>query len=139
MSDESTTPKLVELTRGVFEAFSSGNLEAGLSRYAPGALYQSGALGTVFEGRAAIRGFMQEWTGAYEEFEMQPEEVLDLGGGIIFSAVRQRGRLLGSAGSVEWRFGAVAIWSDGSIVRAITYDDIDAARAAAERLAGERG
>jgi ketosteroid isomerase-like protein len=139
MSDESTTPELVELTRGVFEAFSSGNLEAGLSRYAPDAVYQSAALGTVFDGRSAIRGFMQEWTAAYEEFEMQPEEILELGGGITFSTVRQRGRPLGITGSVEWRFAAVAVWSDGSIVRAITYDDIDEGRAAAERLAAERG
>ena len=35
-------------------------------------------MGTL-EGRAAIRAFLEDWQGAYEEFGVEAEEVLDLG------------------------------------------------------------
>lgn len=82
---------MVEVTHGIFQAFSSGDLDAGLKHCAPNAVYESS------------------------------------------------GRPVGSTGRVEWRFAAIAFWMDGLIVRAITYREIDEARAAAERLAEERG
>jgi hypothetical protein len=33
----------------------------------------------------AIRGFWEDWLGAYEEYEMTPEEILDLGTGVVLS------------------------------------------------------
>jgi len=50
-----------------------------------------------------------------------------------------RGRLAGSSGSVELRYAGVSTWADGLIERVTTYLDINEARAAAERLAEERG
>jgi hypothetical protein len=47
----------------------------------------------------------------------------------------QKGRPAGSGGEVRLRYGAVAVWLDGAIVRITNYGDIDEARAAAERLA----
>jgi len=49
------------------------------------------------------------------------------------------GRPVGSTGWVELRLAIVAVWEEGLIVRGTTYDDPDEARAAAERLAEERG
>jgi hypothetical protein len=63
----------------------------------------------------------------------------DLGNGVSFSVIVMRGRLRGSSGWVEQRYAAVAIWTDGLIERTSHSFDIDEARAAAERLAGERG
>jgi hypothetical protein len=40
---------------------------------------------------------------------------------------------------VQLRFALAAEWADGVMVRAITNPEIDAGRAAAERLAEERG
>jgi ketosteroid isomerase-like protein len=51
----------------------------------------------------------------------------------------QRGRPPDSTGWVELRYAAVYTWRDGLIERATQYSDIDEARAAAERLAQERG
>jgi hypothetical protein len=50
-----------------------------------------------------------------------------------------RGRLAGSSGFVEFRYAGVSAWRDGLIEWVTTYTDVDAARAAAERLAEERG
>jgi len=67
------------------------------------------------------------------------EEWVDLGGGVTFAVLLQRGRPRGSTGEVTRRFGLVNVWDEGLAVLVANYPDIDAARAAAERLAQERG
>jgi hypothetical protein len=67
------------------------------------------------------------------------EEVRDLGNGVTFGVVRQQGRLVGGSGHAHLRHAAVHVWVDGVIARGITGPDIDEVRAAAERLAEERG
>jgi hypothetical protein len=92
----------------------------------------------LIEGRAAIRGFLDEWFGAYEELDYELEEVSHLGGGVVFAVVVQNGRLVGSAGRLRQREGWVFVWVRDLIAR-LTTSDVDEARAAAERLAEERG
>jgi ketosteroid isomerase-like protein len=92
----------------------------------------------LIEGRATIRGFLDDWFGAYEELEYELEEVSHLGGGVVFAVVIQDGRLVGSAGRIRQREGWVYLWVGGSIARLTTYE-VDQARAAAERLAEQRG
>jgi uncharacterized protein (TIGR02246 family) len=138
MSEESTTPDLVELVRRQFEAGNRRDLDAVTSSFAPDAVLDGRALGDHFEGRAAIRSFIEEWFGTYEELEFGLEEVRDLGKGVVFAVVTQNGRPVASAGHVRQREGWVYLWVGGLIAR-LTTSDIDEARAAAERLAEERG
>jgi len=138
MSDESTTPDLVELVRRQFEAGNRRDLDAVTSSFAPDAVVDGRVVGDHFEGRAAIRSFIEDWFGTYEELEFGLEEVRDLGYGIVFAVVVQNGRPAGSAGHVRQREGWVYVWVRGLIARLRTYD-VDEARAAAERLAQERG
>ena len=139
MPDESTTPDLVELARRFFEAMNKREFQSIPSFYAPDAVLESIGMGASFEGVAAIRGYFEDFWSAYEEFEVEPEEVLDLGNGVLLSVARQQGRVVGSSARVQMRFAAVAMWVDGAVVRHTLYTDIDEARAAAERLAEERG
>jgi ketosteroid isomerase-like protein len=139
MSEESTTPDPVELVGDVFEAVNRRDFDAMLSHFAPDAVWEAAPLGVRFEGVAAIRDFFDDWIGSYQEFEMEPEEVLDLGNGVVFSASIQGGRPLGSTGVVRVRSGFVGVLVDGTIVQVTVYADIDEARAAAERLAESRG
>jgi hypothetical protein len=67
------------------------------------------------------------------------EQVRDLGYGVVFAVVGQKGHLIGSSASVEGRFAWVYQWVEGMVVRVTVYIDIDEARAAAERLAESRG
>jgi ketosteroid isomerase-like protein len=138
MPEESTTRDLVELTRRALEAFARVDVDAVMSFYAPDAVWKSVGLGTSFEGRNAIRGFVEDWTGAYEEFDMQPIEILELRGGVTLAVILQRGRPLGSTGHVEFRFAAITEWVEGLATHVTNYIDIDEARAAAERLTQER-
>jgi uncharacterized protein (TIGR02246 family) len=137
MSEESMTLDLVELVRRQFEAGNRRDLDAVTSSFAPDAVMDGRALGDHFEGRAAIRSFIEDWFGAYEELEFGLEEVRDLGKGVVFAVVIQNGRPVGSAGHVRQREGWVYVWVGGLIAQ-FTVSDIDEARAAAERLAQER-
>jgi len=110
-----------------------------VSFYAPDAVWEGRASGMTFEGRTAIRGFWEDVTVAYEEFEFQPEEILDLGNGVIFQVALQKGRLVGSIGYVQLRYATVVVWVKGFIERVTLYNDPDEARAAAEQLAESRG
>jgi ketosteroid isomerase-like protein len=67
------------------------------------------------------------------------EEIVGFGQGVVFSCVRERGRLVGSDRHVEQRGGWVFTWMHGMIQRLTAYTDTDDARAAAERLAESRG
>jgi hypothetical protein len=56
----------------------------------------------AFGGAAAVRGFLEDFRSAYESFNSEPEEVLDMDGAIIFVMIRHTGRLPGG-GHVERR------------------------------------
>jgi ketosteroid isomerase-like protein len=138
MREESTTPDLVQRVRLLIEAMNRRDFDAFESFFTPDAVWRGMEIGT-FEGAAAVRGFVEDMVSPYEEWEMESEEILDLGNGVIFAVIVQSGRPVGSTGHVEFRYGSVATWVDGSMARITNYTDIDEARAAAERLAQERG
>jgi ketosteroid isomerase-like protein len=137
LAEESATPDSVELVRRTSEAANRRDLDAVLSSFAEDAVFDGRAAGTFFEGRPAIRRFLEDWFGAYEELEVELEEVSDLGNGVVFAVVIQDGRPVGSAGHLRQREGWVFLWVRGLIAR-LTTSDIDEARAAAERLAESR-
>ncbi len=140
MPEESTTPDLVELARRMIEADSFDEWAILAEQlYAPNAVWdQGGMLGSV-EGFAAIRAFVEDYWLMWEDHHHYAEEVLDLGHGVVYSVVREHGRMKGSDAYVESRNAWVILWVERRVVRATRYKDIDEARAAAERLAESRG
>lgn len=138
MPEESTTHELLELVGRAFEAANRRDLDAVASSFAEDATFDGRALGDHFDGRAAIGSFIADWFGTYEELEFGLEEVRDLGNGVVFAVVVQNGRPAGSGGYLRQREGWVFVWVRDLIAR-LTILEVDEARAAAERLAGERG
>jgi ketosteroid isomerase-like protein len=138
MSEESTTPDLVELVRGHLAALERHDFDATTNLYAPDAVLTSHGIG-AFEGRAAIRGFYEDWFTSYEDITAEIEGALDLDNGVGFFVTVLRGCHAGSSAPVRLRYASVITVDDGLIVRSTNYLDIDQARAAAERLAEERG
>lgn len=110
MADESGTPDLVELARRAFAAGGRRDFDAVLSFYAPDAVWETpnGGVGP-FKGALAIRTFMEDWTGTYEDYRLEVEEL-----------------------------GCIAVFVGGLISNLTLLLDPDEARAAAERLAKER-
>jgi hypothetical protein len=172
MSEEATTPDLVELAQRLEDAMRAGDdpeaakavgldvlrslyaawehggyddginadLDVVMSLHADEAVYDMSPMGLgVLEGQAAIRGLYEDWRSSYEAFEAELEELRDLGHAVTFSVVVNRGRLHDSAHWIKLRYASVGIWAGGRLERGISYTDIDEARAAAERLARERG
>jgi ketosteroid isomerase-like protein len=140
MNEESTTPDLVRLARQGYEAASRGDFDAVMSLFAADAVYDLSDVGLgTFEGVEAIRRFFEDWQRSWEERRFEEEELLDLGHGVLLHVFRQSGRLVGGDGRVEERLASLATWANGKIEWLKDYRDIDEARAAAERLAEERG
>ena len=140
MSEESTTPNPVERTRALWEAANRHDLDAYMSFFAPDAVFDLSGFGIgTFEGAAATRGFVADWWATWANHRSDVEEIADLGHGVVFVRAWEEGRLVGSDGHVEQRVGRVLVWVQGMIEMFAAYLDIDAARAAAERLAEERG
>ena len=126
----------VDLVRKQLEALDRRDLDGVMNNVAEDAVLDGRA--DLIEGRAAIRGFLEEWFGAYEELDFELEEVGHRGGGVVFAVVIQDGRLVGSDGHVRQHEGWVYLCVGGSIAR-LTTSEVDQARAAAERLAEQRG
>jgi ketosteroid isomerase-like protein len=140
MSEEPTTPDLEEVLRRGVEALNRRDFDAAIAAFSGDGVWDMSALGVgVFTGHEAIRGLFEDWIGAYEDFEIEIEENLDLGNGVVLEVFVQKGRPLGSIGHLELRYANVFVFVGGIIERSQGYTDIDEARAAAERLAKERG
>jgi ketosteroid isomerase-like protein len=141
VSEEPTTPDQLRLGRQAREAMSRGDLDAVMSLFAPDAVYDLSDVGLQsFEGEEAIRRFFEDWHRSWEDYRFEEEEVLDLGHGVGLSVVRESGRLVGGKGRVEQQAAQVYVWGRDSKVEWLkAYADPGDARAAAERLAQERG
>jgi len=138
MADESTAPDLVELVRNVVDAGNRRDFDVVMSYFSPDAVWE-GWMGTTFTGREAIRGNLEDVVGSFEELAMEPEELLELGGGVVLAVILQSVRLADSGDEWQGRVAFVSEWVNGLIVRVMIYPNIEDGRAAAERLAEERG
>jgi ketosteroid isomerase-like protein len=93
----------------------------------------------IYEGVAAIRDFLVGYWATWEDHHHEIEEILDLSNGVLSVAIREDGCPRGSNARVQSSHLQVFEWGQGEIVRITGYPDIDAARAAAERLAEQGG
>jgi len=139
MSEEFTTPDLIEVTLRSFEALRRGDVDEMVSYYDPDAVWDNSPAGEAsHDGLGQIRALFEDWLGAFDHLRVEIEEVSETGIGVIFLIVRQHGRPVGSHGEVGVRYAHVNVWTEGAIVRTTVYLDIDEGRSAAERLAEER-
>jgi hypothetical protein len=139
MPEKSTTPDLEELTRLGIAAFNRGDVGAYTS---PDIVLETAGYGMgTFNGREAAIGFLKDWTSSCEDLTVEADEILDLGNGVVLTLYHQEGRRVGVSNYVRVRSAMVQAWVDGMIVRNMIYreSEIDQARAAAERLAEQRG
>jgi ketosteroid isomerase-like protein len=140
MSEESATPDLVELAYRRVEAVNRRDLEAVMGFFAADPVWDMSPIDMgLVEGRGAIRDALKAWWEMFPRIVTELDEVLDLGNGVVLQAVTQRGRPAGSSGELRQRSARVFVVVDGLIEVLTSYNDIDQARAAAERLAEERG
>jgi hypothetical protein len=139
VADESTTPDLLELNRRMIEADTFDEFAMFAEQFfAPTAVWQTHA-GNTMKGRGAIVAFVRDYWSMWDDHHHYVEENVDLGHGVIRGVVREHGRMKGSDAYVEARWAFVGLLIEGPCVRFAGYSDLDEGRAAAERLAQERG
>ena len=140
MAEESTTPDPVARTRRAWETADAADFDGMMSHFGSHPIWDMSSMGLgVYQGVTAVRRFFEDWRGAYEEYATKPEAIVEASDGMTFAVSLQNGRPVGSVGQVTIHYAAVVLWTRGLIERVTIYTDIDEARAAAERLAQERG
>jgi ketosteroid isomerase-like protein len=138
--EESPRGDLVGAIGRAFEALNSGNWDALMSLWAPNGVWEASPMGLgTYEGHAAMRSHFQEWWNLFDDYHHGLEETLDLGNGVTLAVIVVQGTFPGTGGPFKQPWGTVGTWADGLLTRTTAYADPDEARAAAERLAEERG
>jgi ketosteroid isomerase-like protein len=133
MSEESTTPDLVELVRRLNEAFKAHDADAYLSFLAPDVVHRPIATFTTkeYRGRDAVWAFRAEWHDAWaDDFEGQLETIREYGDAVI-ALVRFSGHA--RASGIEIRGGVFQVFRfrDGLVARIEDFTDrADALKAA---------
>jgi len=142
MSQKATTHDRVALIRGYIELMDrTWDVDAleDTGLFAPNCVWDMSLLGLgIYEGLAALGEFLESWWANWEDHHHEIEEILDLGQGVVFAAIAEDGRPVGSTARVHQRAGWVYEWTHGRVARLTTYPEVDEGRAAAERLAAER-
>ena len=140
MSGERAALDLLDRLRQLFDAFAVGDFDAAMAIQSEHGVLDMSPVGMgVFEGHKALRGIFEDWFEPYEEYRVEPGELCDLGNNVTFSVLTYSGRPHGSSRFVDVCHAYASVWADGLIERTTGYADIDEGRAAAERLAAERG
>jgi ketosteroid isomerase-like protein len=138
MLNEPATTSALEQARRSFEAADSGDYDWMISFYGPDSTFDMSPWGLgTYEGLVAIKAFFKDWIGAFDEFEMKVDELVDLGHGVVFAVAHQNAVSAGS-NPLQLRHAAVSVWEDGVAVLVRNYPDIEEARAIAQAQAASR-
>ena len=84
----------------------------------------------VYVGRDAVVEASRHWWGAWTEYQLDAEELIDAGSSVVLD-VRERGRGKGSGAPFEQRFAQVWTFGRGRIIRWELFPNKDAALEAA--------
>ena len=135
MVDEGASPDLAEIMRQLAGAASRRDPDDWADSFAR-YVFLTGV--GRFEGRDAIRGYVEDFWRSYDEQSFAPDEVHDLGNGVAWFSAVVTCRLRGTSADVHLRFAVAVTHAGGVVSRWTDYVTIDEARVAAERLALER-
>ena len=120
----------VEVVRAMWAAYARGDFEASLGAYTEDTVWDDTRYrpdGAVHLGRDALVEVVRTWRGAWEDYEVEAEKVLDAGDDRVAVLLCENGR--GKGGGVELtnRWGLVTTVRGGRIVHTMVYRDPDEA------------
>jgi ketosteroid isomerase-like protein len=131
---------LVELTRRSMQMSNERDFDGAVGVFAEDAAFDVSEVGLGrFEGREAVRSYLEDWVGSYEHQQFTGWDGTDMGGGVVFVIAAFEGRPVGAQASVQERWAFVVRWRDGAIAEVAASQDIENARATAARLARSGG
>jgi ketosteroid isomerase-like protein len=115
----------VATVEAAFQAMERGGLDS-LAEYwaddidyraAEGALDDRGPL----HGNEAVRDYVQEWLDMFDDWKIEPVELIDAGGDQVFAVLRGSGRAKLSGVETDITYAAVYTIRDGKVARGREY------------------
>jgi ketosteroid isomerase-like protein len=127
MSDQN-----VEVVRRMYEARESGDAAGALAQFHPEVVVDATARGdaAIGQGREELAAIIAEWTGEFDEWREEVEEMRDLGDSVCVVAT-QRGRGKKSGVEVEARYALLFEVRDDKITRMTMFRRLSEALEAA--------
>jgi len=139
MSEEPAKLDPLQLTRRTYERLNARDWAGLTETFEPDAVWDVSRWGLgTHRGHAGVRRFLEDWFGGLVEFEVQVEQLHDLGSGVVLAIVLQVAHQAGSSATLRIRSAPVFRWSAGRIAAVTVYPDVAEGRAAAEHAAAER-
>jgi ketosteroid isomerase-like protein len=126
----------VEIVRDAVVAFNRGDLDAFLDEYwaddidwraVEGALDDRGPI----HGKDELRAYWQDWIDTFDQFKVEPVEVIDAGPDQVVAVIRNSGRAKLSGVEAHLTFAVVYMLRDGKVARGREYWTKDEALEAA--------
>ena len=116
----------VESVREALVAYNRGDLDAFLDEYWTDDIDYRAVEGAPddhgpIHGKAEMRVYMQDWIDTFDQFKVEPLEVIDAGGEQVVAVLRNSGRAKLSGVETDQTFAVVNTIRDGKIVRGREY------------------
>ena len=114
----------VEIVRAMWAAYASGDFQASLGAYTEDTVWDDTRYrpdGAVHLGRDALVEVVRTWRAAWEDYEVEAEEVLDAGDDRVAVVLRERGRGKGGGVEITNRWGQVTTVRGGKIAHTMVY------------------
>jgi ketosteroid isomerase-like protein len=125
----------IKTVREAAAAFNRGDLDAWLEYLADDIDYRAveGALDDrgPMHGKDAVRAYVQDWLGTFDDFRSEPVELIEAGEDEVIAVGRISGRAKLSGVETDLTFAALYTVRDGKIVRGREYWSRDEALQAA--------
>ena len=115
----------VEIVKMAYEAFARGGLDRWMEQFADDVDYRAveGAPDDIgpIHGRDALRKWHEDWTETFDEFFIEPVDLIDAGEDTVVVVERYGGRGKLSRVETEQTGAVIFTLSDGKIVRGREY------------------
>ena len=125
----------VEIVRQMIDAFNRGDLDASSEHWADNVDYRAveGAPDDhgPIHGKVAMRAYVQDWIDTFDQFTVEPMELIDAGEGQVVGVLRNSGRAKLSGVETDLTFAALYTVRDGKLERGREYWSRDEALEAA--------
>jgi uncharacterized protein len=115
----------LEIVRRMYDAYVTGDFEESLTCLDSEIEFSTPAEepgGGTYQGHRGVIEAMTKWTGAWEEYRVEVEDLVDLDDHVL-AAIRQRGRGRGSGVEVENQVFQLWTLRNGKVVQARMYYD----------------
>jgi len=126
----------VAVVEGAYDAFAAGGIDEFVQHWTEDLDHRSieGAPDDIgpIRGREALRAYLQDWIDTFDDYRLEPVELIDAGGESVVAVIRFGGRARLSGVGTSEMLGVVFSIRDGKIARGREY----ATREEALRAAG---